>query len=557
MPVYYRPLRSSAASAAGSTVSEVLGKEIINPEGIEQSGEDHIMQDRDNFAASANRGARSTQEDRFVGFTDHRLNTLSEAEVKILLESIVAELQENERIQALGRGRSPQGSCALLTATLPAQHKVVTANLGDSTTFVLIQGREGEKHSMHRVNEHLHNASLERERLYIEEHGGKVSANGRVFAALAVTAAIGDNAYDHVFDSASSEPIVKDILRRQPEVDVHTVTIPEGGKATVITACDGLTEAKTFAEEDVADFFIEHRLDNLELNEAAYVLAQEAIARGSKDNVSTCVVPFSPKERQAVFTVIYDGHAGEGVSQICADETRALFEKHLDGILRKRQQQSSGAAASATAVSPIITMPSTLQPQALAGTPIVEVRQVCEALRKHVDAYDFKFSRSTFRRKDILTHDRIKKKIPPRIYDAVYQYLLEMDSSEVDYRAIMSKVVSAIAKNLVVVRGEHYGADDHAKAKRDFFEELNDFTALYNKFFLPTQDNSAIMASTAAAPYATHFQTDPSQVGRPRSMAFRASAGAILEETDAAAAAQPRDHFAALFEAGAAARRKG
>jgi serine/threonine protein phosphatase PrpC len=155
------------------------------------------------------------------------------------------------------------GATAAIVAI--AEDHLYAANVGD-TRVVLVEGGVSRRLS------YDHKVSDESERQSIINRGG-VIINGRVGGSLALTRSIGDGLYA---DSLSVEPFM-----------VDTPLDPSNG---LIIACDGVWDVMT--DEDAAGLFNQTE----DAGAAARLIKDEAMQRGSDDNVSVICVRLKPKE---------------------------------------------------------------------------------------------------------------------------------------------------------------------------------------------------------------------------------------------------------------------
>ncbi|KAF6141933.1 hypothetical protein GIB67_037901 [Kingdonia uniflora] len=165
-----------------------------------------------------------------------------------------------EKVVELGRG----GSTAV-TAILINGQKLVVANVGDSRA-VLCKNGVAKQLSVD------HEPSMERQ--YIEDRGGFVSNRPgdvpRVDGQLAVARAFGDRS-------------LKKHLSSEPDVEVQMI---DDGTEFLILASDGLWKVMTNQEA------VDAIKNTKDAQSAARHLAEEAVSRKSKDDISCIVVRF-------------------------------------------------------------------------------------------------------------------------------------------------------------------------------------------------------------------------------------------------------------------------
>lgn len=261
-------------------------------------------------------GRRASQEDRGVlGVFSSYSQIISAAEYKSILADTAAILQNT--IATTGFGRN-QGST--MCAVLIDHQDIYTANLGDSTAYLCVLDANGKITRFDRMNTLLHNPSMpgEKERIQLAQgqiyEGKLVKIHYGMFGytdMLALSRGLGD------CDFESSG------LTHNPDIYFNIADIPEGGKAFVIVACDGLTENNNLTYEDIK-IIIETNHD-LPLDELAKKLAYGAYYNGSGDNISVAIANITKQDTQQRYVAIFDGHGGADVSELGS----YLFDKIL------------------------------------------------------------------------------------------------------------------------------------------------------------------------------------------------------------------------------------
>ena len=253
-------------------------------------------------------GRRPTQEDRFL-IGDVAVDSADRIDWKRVLIKSVNQLQENVTREVYGRNLQG-GSC--LCTNIITKDKIYTANLGDSTTYIVTINDDGSV-TTRRLNERLHHATDEEEKTRIEAEGGRVF-NKRLNGLLSVSRAIGDNEQTGI----SHEP------------DIYVNEIPNNGISFLITACDGLTE-KNVNEDRIGQIVKENR--NKSPEEIAKSLATEAYTQGSQDNISVIVTPLSknqPQQDKSVrYTGGYDGHNGDAVAELLYQQFEDVLQENI------------------------------------------------------------------------------------------------------------------------------------------------------------------------------------------------------------------------------------
>ncbi|KAL3762105.1 hypothetical protein ACHAW5_008845 [Stephanodiscus triporus] len=171
---------------------------------------------------------------------------------------------------------------------------LLLANVGDSRA-VMSQWAVNEKGIEYITPMQLtmdHIASLDEERMQVQEKGGFVSESGgidRVMGSLAVSRSLGDiklapflSRTPHVIVMTNDEVLTECGKKRIPDDSLPCF---------IILASDGLWDVMNNQEVvDLAWQVIKGNKNGTAYQDAAEVLTQEAYVRGSSDNIGVCVV---------------------------------------------------------------------------------------------------------------------------------------------------------------------------------------------------------------------------------------------------------------------------
>eukprot|EP00796_Vickermania_ingenoplastis_P003844 gene3844-2724_t len=150
-------------------------------------------------------------------------------------------------------------------------------NVGDSRVVACINGKCQPLTEDHKPNN-------TEERYRIEACGGRVE-NNRVDGSLAVSRAFGDKEYKRSAVGPAEQKVIA-----LPDVTHADVTFNAGD--FVALCCDGVFEGN-FSNEEVIDFIKENLESSNDLPEIAGRVCEEAILRGSRDNISCVIVQFA------------------------------------------------------------------------------------------------------------------------------------------------------------------------------------------------------------------------------------------------------------------------
>lgn len=169
------------------------------------------------------------------------------------------------------------------TGTFFLVHKIDDAmhlqvgNVGDSRVIACI---EGECHPL--TEDHKPSNQGERNRIY--ECGGSVQ-NDRVDGSLAVSRAFGDRDYKQGSGGALEQKVIA--LADVSHIDMKF----NSPKDFVVLCCDGVFESN-FTNEEVIEFVKEKMETIKDPAEIAGLVCEEAVSRGSRDNISCMLVQF-------------------------------------------------------------------------------------------------------------------------------------------------------------------------------------------------------------------------------------------------------------------------
>lgn len=273
-------------------------------------------------------GHRETQEDSYAlgQIKAADFTALSSDTIKKIHADTVAFLSEWILLsditlrEYMGKNESISGStqCSVLIA----KNKIYTTSLGDSAAYLCCLDQNANVSEFRRLNTLLHNPSSAEEALRITQQSknstNNAIINNRLNGQLAVSRSYGDAYFERYG------------LSHEPDVYIDDVVIPEGGKAFVVVACDGLTEcyARTerpvLSESDIAELINMNQYENV--SNIAKVLAERAKARGSMDNISVAVTQIDPQAVDAKYIAIFDGHGGDQVSAFLQQHYSAVYK---------------------------------------------------------------------------------------------------------------------------------------------------------------------------------------------------------------------------------------
>ncbi|VVC76483.1 hypothetical protein AQUSIP_17960 [Aquicella siphonis] len=233
-------------------------------------------------------GIRNTQEDRVAFGRLAELQGLSPKDVEAVLCNTPLIIQKLVTANELGLH---QGST--LCTSVVQGNQVFTANIGDSTAFACVIDKNG-KVTLTQLNKVIHHP--ENGRLRSKKSG----------TTLSVSRAIGDRQFE------------EEGLMHESDFYADTIAIPNGGRAFIITACDGLMDpAWNMSREEIEKFIesIYSKNPGISAILLSQLLAEEALRRGSTDNISVMAVEMKPEKKTPVFMSVFDGHGGDEISE--------------------------------------------------------------------------------------------------------------------------------------------------------------------------------------------------------------------------------------------------
>ncbi|MCW8451913.1 PP2C family serine/threonine-protein phosphatase [Legionella quinlivanii] len=212
--------------------------------------------------------------------------------------------------------------------TIFNQEYLISALVADAAVFVAIYDEHGELVGVSRLNQRVHKPELQSERDRIYAAGSSIEGDeGRVQGRLAISRAFGD----------------KDVKGIIPDPDLmitYMGDIPKEYSVHLISSCDGFTDAAKKDTQRSHEKLLHSCLTALNKGkpgrchpiEIASYLTRQALARGSRDNISVSVQIVKHSGKYASFcgmSGIYDGHGGYQASHYTADHIGDIIKKQL------------------------------------------------------------------------------------------------------------------------------------------------------------------------------------------------------------------------------------
>lgn len=222
----------------------------------------------------------------FDGHVNDHCSTYLEAEWRRVLDNITLPITD-ERMKEIALeidkkylSDNPLGGSTgtfFLARHRDNKFSLQVGNVGDSRVLLCING---ECRPM--TDDHKPTNPGERRRILM--CGGTVE-NARVNGSLALSRAFGDADYKR-FDG---DQVTQQVIAL-PDVTTCDVDFDKGNYA--VLACDGVFEGE-FSNEEVVAFINEQLKTEKDLAVISYRVCEEAIKRGSKDNISCMIVQFA------------------------------------------------------------------------------------------------------------------------------------------------------------------------------------------------------------------------------------------------------------------------
>ncbi len=205
-------------------------------------------------------------------FKDATSNNLNpELLGKSMEEGFISLDAEMRQLPVVMSGQDHSGSTAITCFITPTH--IVVGNCGDSRIVVASAGDV-------RFASEDHKPTNAPEKARIEAAGGTVSL-GRVNGDLAVSRALGD----FVYKMCAEMPAPKQQVSAMPEVTI----LPRSNEDQfIILACDGIWDVLN--NKECVDILQQYFEKGYSLEKACEMLIDECLERGSRDNMSACIV---------------------------------------------------------------------------------------------------------------------------------------------------------------------------------------------------------------------------------------------------------------------------
>lgn len=213
-----------------------------------------------------------------------------------------------------------QGSTAIIALIDPQLNHVLIANVGDSQVFASYLNADGSHQKTARLN-NLHNPDQPNEKARLEAL--KVTLVGNRLSSGTTLLSTSRSLGDFVFEQSG--------LSAEPEFTEVSFDLQAGESVTLMVACDGLTERECLKPEDIGKYIAQHQQESL--GQLSLGLAQSAISKGSKDNVSVqaCRLSNTPSPQSDPFILgVFDGHGGTQIAVHLKNKFMEHFKTHLN-----------------------------------------------------------------------------------------------------------------------------------------------------------------------------------------------------------------------------------
>lgn len=257
------------------------------------------------------KGSRPTQEDYLAVSVNQvkDFHKLSFDAQEIALKITFEKMQQNH-----GDYIEEGSTACIATAWIDDQKQmlhVTTANLGDSSAYIVILNSDHRIQTAKRLNT-FHKPTDDSEYKRIKEENGDVFF-GRLNGILALSRAFGDKKHENKG------------ISHMPDISPFEQKLSEGQQAYVIVACDGLDNIK---ETEIGTILSKHWKKSP--STIANYLVRNAFANGSTDNISAAVIPVN---KIPVSAAIFDGHGGSNVSNNLGKYFYPALQKEIQSVL--------------------------------------------------------------------------------------------------------------------------------------------------------------------------------------------------------------------------------
>ncbi|HTM64415.1 MAG TPA: hypothetical protein VL360_07950 [Gammaproteobacteria bacterium] len=276
------------------------------------------------------------QEDAFAYNTGKTSKEFSNFPVSTQ-QAVMNELFDD--LQNKAGNNDQKGSCACVATGIiqDDQAKIFTSYAGDSVAFLIVVDDKGNLKSAQACNPELHDGKNEKEIERIGKNNFSYDARlgaPRLGGLIAVTRSFGDKS------------LVKLGFSHQPQTTNVAANLASGDRAFMVVGCDSTMEhlkgdnsAKQYANELGNLFAGKIKNDiNISSSQLSEAVVENALLKGSNDNITAMVVPLSTT---AVTAAVFDGHGGNTVSHALSAEFNNAFENAVQNHLKASVESSA------------------------------------------------------------------------------------------------------------------------------------------------------------------------------------------------------------------------
>jgi integrin-linked kinase-associated serine/threonine phosphatase 2C len=267
------------------------------------------------FAYYETMGHRSGQEDALAWqtFDEGELGSVTPEQIGHRLWTTYQKLNASGFAKENGQ-KTGTTACT----TIIKDNHLITATLGDTVAFAVIYDTTGAVASVQRLNPKTHKPSDTDEQKRIKDAGGAILGDYVGFLHLvAVSRSLGDFVAQGICADAT--------------IDITTLS-EDAHHVQIITTCDGFTDGAglTRQTKEGHEAYLREALSAMNggkpglLSEETIAerLAEDALTKGSRDNISIAVQSIKTEGRpatQKAMIGVYDGHGGPALSHFVAD----------------------------------------------------------------------------------------------------------------------------------------------------------------------------------------------------------------------------------------------
>lgn len=278
-------------------------------------------------------GKRTYQEDKFSIDTLVGFEKIPEKDRLKILDDYVSVMQQMLTEKGIKGGST-------LNTTILCRNKVYNAHVGDTDSYFGVVDKDGNVVGFIQLNQIHHHPDQKQEEQRLHKQGFSEFVYGDRIVNLetvdpktakcksyACSRAMGNNAME------------KFGLSHQPDFFSAEAKIPAGGKAFVITACDGLSKVK---EKQICEVLKNH------YKEPEYKIAKALCEKVTKlsDNITVAVTALEPNWASAKYQAVFDGFTNSNVSEFLSENSTIALNTCIETYLKHCKEELEKSTSS-------------------------------------------------------------------------------------------------------------------------------------------------------------------------------------------------------------------